>query len=210
MLRDGSTNQETDMKMIFKSALMAATIAGATAFAPTLASAQIGITLGIGGPGPVVAGVYAPCGPGYGPCGEGYNPYEGDYYYDPIFFNGSWYHGPYRWRMRGGERVFWIDNGWHRNEWTGGAYPGSITFRNGGYFRGGRYDGFNDSGRINARFHTNAGAMRGVRPEGAPDRGYMNQGRGGMYQDRHNNGADRQGTPRNGGDHRNSEDGPNN
>jgi hypothetical protein len=200
MLRGVSASQDTAMKMIYRTALMAATIAGATAFAPTIASAQIGITLGIGGPGPVFAPDYAPCGPGYGPCGDGYNPYEGEYYYDPIFFDGSWYHGPYRWRMSGGERVYWIDGGWRRNEWRGGAYPGSITFHNGGYYRGGRYDGFDDAGRINARFHASAAPMRSTRPEGAPDRG---------SDERRDNGGDRQGNPR-ADDHHDSADGPHN
>ena len=59
---------------------------------------------------------------------------------------GPEYHGPYTLaRMNDGQRVYWIDGGWHRNEWRGGAYPGSITFHNGGYYRGGRYDGFNDA-----------------------------------------------------------------
>jgi hypothetical protein len=175
MLRGSSTNQETAMNMILKSALMAATIAGATAFVPTLANAQVGISVGIGVP--LIAPVYAPCGPGYGPCPEGYNPYEGSYYYDPIFFGGSWYHGPYRWQMVGGEREFWVNGGWHRNEWAGGAYPSQIAFRNGGYYRGGHYDGFNNADRINARFHTNNVPMSNARPEAAPDRGRMNQDR---------------------------------
>ena len=41
------------MKMIFKTALMAATIAGAMSFVPTLANAQIGITLNSAGRGRV-------------------------------------------------------------------------------------------------------------------------------------------------------------
>jgi hypothetical protein len=210
MLRDGFANQDTAMNMILRSALMAATIAGATAFLPTLANAQIGITLGIGVPG---AG-YAPCGPGYGPCGEGYNPYEGDYYYDPIFFGGEWYHGPYRWRMIGNERVYWIDGGWRHNEWRGGAYPASITFRNGGFYRGGRYEGFNDADRINARFHMNGSPNRGMRPESAPDRGDINRDRGTMGRDRPDNGGDRQSAPRSGnehgGDQHGGADGPHN
>jgi len=209
MLRDSSTNQETAMKMILKSALMAATIAGAIAIVPTLASAQIGITVGIGAPGPIIAPVYAPCGPGYGPCGEGYNPYEGEFYYDPIFFEGSWYHGPYRWRMENGERVFWINGGWRRNEWTGGAYPSSISFRNGGYYRGGRYDGFGDADRINARFHANNAQMRDGRPEAGPDRGNMGQDRGDMNQGRQDNHGDRQNGPH-GDDQHNGADGPHN
>jgi hypothetical protein len=188
------------MKIILKSALMAATIAGATAFVPTLASAQIGISVGIGGPGPMIAPVYAPCGPGYGACGPGYNPYEGGYYYDPVFFGGAWYHGPYRWRMHGGERVFWINGGWHQNEWRGGAYPASITFRNGGYYRGGHYDGFHDADRINARFHTDASPMRGARPEAAPERGSMDRDRGNMSQIRQEAPGERPANPHSDGD----------
>ncbi len=185
------------MKMILKNALMAAAIAGTTAIVPTLASAQIGITVGIGGPGPMMAPVYAPCGPGYDPCGAGYNPYEGGYYYDPVFFGGSWYHGPYRWRMRGGEHVFWIDGGWHRNEWAGGAYPASMVFRNGGYYRGGHYDGFRDADRINMRFHANPAPMRDARPDVAPDRGSMDRDRGNMNPVRQETGGDRPADPRN-------------
>jgi hypothetical protein len=216
LLRESFANQEPAMKMILKSALMAATIAGATAFFPTLASAQIGITLGIGGPGPIIAPVYAPCGPGYGPCGEGYNPYEGEYYYDPIFFDGSWYHGPYRWRMRDGVRVFWIDGGWHRNEWSGGAYPGSITFRNGGYYRGGRFEGFNDADRINARFPARNAPTRDARPEAAGDRGSMNRDHqdngNGQHGDNQPNGqrGDSSHNDQHGDEQHNGADGPHN
>jgi hypothetical protein len=204
VLAGGFAIQDTAMKMIFKTALMAATIAGAMSFVPTLANAQIGITLNLGGPGPG----YGPCGPGYGACAEGYNPYEGDYYYDPVYFDGQWYHGPYRWRMNGNDRVYWIDGAWRRNEWTGGAYPGSISFRNGGYYRGGRYEGFNDADRINARFHAGTGPNHGPRPEAAPYRGDMNQDRGTMGQDRRDS-DDHRGTPR-ADDQHGGADGPHN
>jgi hypothetical protein len=201
----GSATQENTMNIFFKSALLTATIAGAVAFAAAPASAQIGVSIGIGGPVGVPG--YAPCGPGYGPCGEGYNPYEGDYYYDPIFFDGAWYHGPYRWRTVGSERVFWINGGWHRNEWTRGAYPASMEFRNGGFYRGGRYDGFGNADRINARFHTTADRGRGMRPDVSPDRGSTGPDHGSMGQDHPDTGGDRQAAPHDDGPHN---DGPHN
>jgi hypothetical protein len=154
------------MKMIFKSALAAAAMTAA--MVPGLASAQIGVSVGVGPVG-VAVGVpgavfdpagYGPCGPGYDPCGPEYNPYEGDMYYDPIYFGGAWYHGPYRWQERDGQREFFVNGGWHRNEWTGRAYPASMTFGNGGYYRGGRYDGWDGADRINGRYH---GANRPAR-----------------------------------------------
>jgi hypothetical protein len=126
------------MKTILKSVLAVAAFAGATAALPMTASAGVGVTIGIGVPG-------------YGAYG-GYSPYEGDYYYDPIFVSGAWYHGPYRWRMYHGERMFWLNGRWQRNEWRNHTYPASITFRNGGYYRGGHYDGFDGAERFNARF----------------------------------------------------------
>ena len=165
------------MKMILKSAIAAA--AFAAAMVPGLALAQVGVSVGIGGVGvgvgvgaPVfAAGVYAPCGPGYAPCGAEYNPYEGENYYDPIYFGGAWYHGPYRWQERDGQREFYVNGGWHRNEWTGGAYPASITFSNGGYYRGGRYDGWDGADRINARFHAVNRPARDGHPEEMHDSG---------------------------------------
>ena len=142
------------MKMIFKSALAAAALVGV--MSPGLASAQVSV--GIGGVGisvgPVFDPAYGPCGPGYAPCGAAYNPYEGDYYYDPVYFDGQWYHGPNRWRRdERGQAEFYVNGGWHRNEWRNGAYPASIEFSNGGYYRGGRYDGWDGADRINARYH---------------------------------------------------------
>lgn len=131
------------MKMIFKTAITIAVLSGATALIPSSALAGgVGVSIGIGVPS------------AYGP---GYSPYEGEYYYDPIYIGGGWYHGPYRWRMERGERVFFVNGGWHRNEWRGGAMPNTIMFRNGGSFRGGRNEGFGDATRINARFRSGNG-----------------------------------------------------
>jgi hypothetical protein len=129
------------MKMILKSAIAVAALASAAAIIPLPASAGVGVSVGIGVPGP-----------GYAPYGPGYVSYDNDYYYDPIYISGSWYHGPYRWRMRHGERQFWVHGRWRYNEWRGHAMPNSIEFRNGGGFRDGRHYGYYDADRINARF----------------------------------------------------------
>lgn len=149
------------MKMILKSTVVAAAFAGAAVMVPTIATAGVDVSVGVGVPGLV----YSP--------GPGYSPYEGQMYYDPIYFGGSWYHGPYRWRMKDGQRVFWVYGGWHRNEWRGGPIPGSLTFRNGGYYRGGHYDGFDGADRINARFTGDRGMMHPDHPDLATDRGGM-------------------------------------
>jgi len=149
------------MKMILNWTVAAAALAGAALMVPMIATAGVDVSVGIGTPGLV----YAP--------GPGYSPYEGQVYYDPIYFGGSWYHGPYRWRMERGHRVFWADGGWHRNEWRGGPIPGSLTFRNGGYYRGGRYDGFDGADRINARFTGDHGVMHPDHPGMPADRGAM-------------------------------------
>lgn len=125
------------MKMILKSTLAAALLAGATAVVPTSASAGVDISVNLGAPAVVVAPDYV--------------PYDAEFYYDPIYIGGAWYHGPYRWRMVRGVRMFWVDGRWHRNEWRG-AVPVSLVFRNGGYWRGGHYGGFREAERINARF----------------------------------------------------------
>lgn len=126
------------MKMFLKSALAVVAMAGAASMVPGLANA--GVSIGISLPGVV----YAP----------GYSAYQGQYYYEPVYFGGAWYHGPYRWRMRHGERVFWVNGAWRRNEWQGNSYPDSITFRNGGDYRDGRYEGWGGADRFNARFQS--------------------------------------------------------
>jgi hypothetical protein len=162
------------MKMILKSAIAIAALSGAAAFVPNAAFAGgVGVTVGIGVPSAVYVSPYGP----------GYSPYDGDYYYDPIFIGGGWYHGPYRWRMDGGERVFFVNGGWHRNEWRGGAMPNTIMFRNGGAFRNGRNDGFGDATRINARFRSGNG-MRDDRRDLKADRRDMKDDRKDVRQDR--------------------------
>ena len=151
------------MNMIMKSSLVAVLLAGAAAMVPTAGIAGVDVSVGIGAP------VYAP--------GPGYSPYDGQVYYDPIYFGGAWYHGPYRWRVVHGQRVFWVDGGWHRNEWRGRRIPASLTFRNGGYFRSGRYDGFEDADRINTRFNAGRDVEHGDRADMRSDRGDQMQDR---------------------------------
>src|SRR6185312_2315764 len=112
----GPANQENTMKMILKTAVAAAALCSATALIPTSAVAGVNVSVGIGLPGVV-----------YGP---GYTAYDDEYYYEPIYIGGAWYHGPYRWHMRHGERMFFVDGRWRRDEWRG-VRPNSIMFRNG-------------------------------------------------------------------------------
>ena len=139
------------MKMTFKSALAATAMTAVAALMVSVpATAGVDVSVGIGVPAPVLV-----VGPG-----PGYSPYEGQYYYDPIFVSGFWYHGPHRWKMRNGHRVYFLNGRWHRNEWRNGAMPMAITFRNGGQYRSGRYHGFDGADRINARFNDNRAERR--------------------------------------------------
>lgn len=147
------------MKMIFKSTLAAALLAGAATVVPTSAMAGVDVSVNFGAPAVVVSPDYV--------------PYDAEFYYDPIYFDGAWYHGPYRWRMVHGMRVFWVNGGWHHNEWRGRPIPVSIVFRNGGYWRGGRYDGFRGAERINARFAPGRGMEHAEHAEMKSDRERM-------------------------------------
>lgn len=131
------------MKMIFKSALAAAAMAGVAAIVPVPASAGgLAVSVGVAVPATGVVVVTER---------NAYSPFDDQYYYDPIYISGSWYHGPYRWKMRNGQRVFLVNGRWHRNEWQGRPFPMMITFRNGGHYSGGRHHGFNGADRINDR-----------------------------------------------------------
>lgn len=161
------------MKSLFRSALIVSAMASVASLAPGIATA--GVSVGIGVPA-VVVGV-----------SPGYVAYDEQYYYDPIYISGAWYHGPYRWRMSGGERMFFVNGRWHRNEWREGRVPQSIVFRNGGSFRDGRYDGFDGAERINARFHVNGHDMREDHRDLNNDKAEMQHDRNDMRQDREDN-----------------------
>jgi hypothetical protein len=146
------------MKHFAKIALTAMLLAGtAAAVTATPAEARVSIGIGIGG------GYYG--GPYYGPGYYGpapycdrysryYDPYrcnaayDDDYYYDPIFFDGAWLNGPYRYRYYGGQPEFFINGGWHSNVRFGsGGFHGG---RGGGSFHGG---GSSHGGHGGGGFH---------------------------------------------------------
>src|SRR5689334_9542091 len=123
------------MKKLALAALGALMMAGTTTATTTPADARVVVGIGFGGPGYF--------GPDYypsrvcDPYSRWYDPYRcdedryyDDYYYDPIFFGGYWYRGPFRYRYWGGHREFFVNGGWHRNEWRGGR-PGHFNFRGG-------------------------------------------------------------------------------
>ena len=170
------------MKTLLKSAFAAAVLLGSTATLTQPANAGVGVSIGIGIPGPGY-GYVSPYGAGY--VGPGYVAYDDSYYYDPIYIGGAWYHGPYRWQMRHGVRMFYVNGGWHRNEWRGGPMPATIMFRNGGSFRDGRNIGFGDAERINARFRpANNAGMRADQREIRSDRQNMRQDQRALKNDR--------------------------
>jgi hypothetical protein len=158
------------MISLLRSSIAVGAIAGAAALAPGVATA--GVSIGVGVPAVVVG------------ANPGYVAYDDQYYYDPIYISGEWYHGPYRWRMSGGERAFFVNGRWHRNEWREGRVPESIVFRNGGSFRDGRYDGFDGAERINARFHVNGHDIHEDRRDMNDDKADMQHDRNDMRQDR--------------------------
>lgn len=162
------------MKTILKSAIAVAALAGATALIPGAAIAGVSLSIGVGVPGAVYVSPY----------GADYVAYDDDYYYDPIYIGGAWYHGPYRWRMEHGERVFFVDGRWHRDEWRGGARPNTIMFHNGGSFRDGRNYGFGGAERINARFHAAKSEVRDDRHDVNSDRKDLKNDRKDLRQDR--------------------------
>lgn len=159
------------MKMILKTAIAVAALSGASALVPNAAMAGVDVHVGIGIPG-VAVGI-----------GPGYSPYDDEYYYEPIYFGGAWYHGPYRWRMNHGERMFYVNGGWRRDEWRG-ARPNNIMFRNGGSFRNGRNFGFGDADRINARYHSGKSDVRDDKREIKDDRQEMHEDRRDLRDDR--------------------------
>jgi len=167
------------MTKLAKIALGAALMAGAATLAAPPAAAHVSVGIGFGVPGYGYAPGYYYGPPRYryarycDPYSPYYDPYYcGDPYYDSyygyggygpvfgdvVFFDGGWYRGPFRHRYYGGHDWYWVNNGWHRNEWHG-RMPSSISFRNGGYYRGGRYGGFHGAttfGRSGGSFHGNA------------------------------------------------------
>ncbi len=134
------------MKRFVKFAFGAAMLAGAAAALAIPAQARVSVGIGIGVPGPAY-GPPPPPPPAYNAycdrysrwydpyrCAPAYAPppaYDG-YYYDPIFFGGSWYNGPLPYRYVRGAPEFFIGGAWH----------GNLHFDRGGFHAGGGRPGF--------------------------------------------------------------------
>ncbi len=118
------------MKKLAMAALGALMMAGGTVAATSPAEARVTIGIGFGGGGHYPARFCDPYSRYYDPyrCDE--DRYYSDYYYDPIFFDGGWYRGPFRYRNWHGHREFFVGGGWHRNEWRGGR-PSHFDFHDG-------------------------------------------------------------------------------
>ncbi len=119
------------MRTIAKFALGALMLGGAALGLATPAEARVFVGIGIGG------GYYGPPpdadydeGAYCDPDSRWYDPYrcpDYDYWYDPIFIDGVWVHGPFRWHWENGHRVFWYHHGWRAfdgghagGDWHGG------------------------------------------------------------------------------------------
>ena len=101
---------------------------------------------GYGDPGYGDPAYNAPYGSNYADSGSGacdyYTPpwgYPPDYcnyqlWTEPVFFGGYWYEGPIYYRNAYGAPYFWINGGWHRDEWRG-ARPRVIDWGHGNNIR---------------------------------------------------------------------------
>ena len=154
------------MKNLVRLAAASALATGIAMMASGPANAGVGISIGVGGYyppayyGPTYYGprhygprYYGPAyyGPRYyrGACdyyAPYYDPYACDWpvYSSPVYIGGVWYTGPIRYRNWGGHRWYWVNRGWHRDEWRGprpahirggvhvGGFHGNGAWRHGG------------------------------------------------------------------------------
>ncbi len=102
------------MKSLSKIVVGAAMLAGTALGLAAPASAGVSVGVSVGTPG-VVVGVGNPC---YRPFR--FRPAYCGYpvYGQPLFVDGVWYRGPVYVRTVGGERYFWLHNGWVRDRVT--------------------------------------------------------------------------------------------
>jgi len=141
--------------------------------APVPAYADAGISFGFMGPG----ATFDPC--------DYYDYYNqpppwglpADYcaypvYFEPVYYNGFWYRGPIYYRWYRGQRVFWLNGGWHANGWRG-APPPRVAWQN----RGGWNNGFRPGMRPAPGLRPVPRAWRGLPGGGAP---WVNRGPGGV------------------------------
>jgi hypothetical protein len=136
------------MRLVTKAVLAALAMTGSIMAVSSPAKAQVSAYVGIGDPGYYGPDPYAD--PYYGdpyyadPYDSAYaDPYACDYYdppwgyppdycayqiwQQPIYVGGIWYSGPVYYRGFGADRMFWLNGGWHRDEWRG-ARPGRIDW----------------------------------------------------------------------------------
>jgi hypothetical protein len=99
------------MKTFAKIAMGALMLAGAALSVAVPANAGVAVGVTIGGPG-VAVGVGNPCFKPYRfrPAYCGYPVYG-----QPLFVDGAWYRGPVYVRNVGGQRYFWVHDGWVRD-----------------------------------------------------------------------------------------------
>ena len=132
------------MKRFSRAALSAMLLAGAALFATSPARADVGFGISFGYDGgyfsdPCAYYDYYDQAPPWG-----MPPDYCDYpvYFEPVYWGGSWYRGPIYSRWYGGQRLYWLNGGWRRDEWRG-ARP-SIRWADRGGWHGGR--GWGQSG----------------------------------------------------------------
>jgi hypothetical protein len=127
------------MNICRKTAIALWMLTGATLAMTAPASAYVGIEFGFGGPDfafgdPCDYYDYYDEAPPWG-----LPPDYCDYpvYFEPVYFDGTWYRGPIYYRWTHGRRLFWLHGGWHENAWRGPSPP-HITWQ----ARGGATHGF--------------------------------------------------------------------
>ena len=141
------------MKWYANAALGAVLLAGAAALTAMPASAQsVGFSFGYGPDAPAFSDPCAYYDYYDQPPPWGLPPDYCDYpvYFEPVFFDGYWYRGPIYYRWEDGERLFWLNGGWRRDEWRG-PRPQIRWQDRGGWGRG------HDRGGWGGRAYNNGG-----------------------------------------------------
>ncbi len=167
------------MKRFGRTAFSAVFLAGAALFASPPALADVGFGLSFGYDG----------GTFNDPC-DYYDYYDvappwglpPDYcgypvYFDPVYWGGSWYRGPIYYRWYGGQRLYWLNGGWRRDEWRGGRPSIRWTDRGGWHGRGGWGGRDGIRGGYGSNHNWSAG---GAYPQGGRDHVWSG-GNGGGY-----------------------------
>jgi len=180
------------MMQFRKAALTAVLLAGTAFFAAVPARADVGIGFSFGYDG------------GYfnDPC-DYYDYYDQpppwglppDYcsypvYFEPVYIGGTWYRGPIYYRWYGGQRLFWLNGGWRRDEWRGARPSIRWVDRGGGGYHGrGGSTGNHWSGNNRSGYNNNRNS--GGRDFYRSNRGWNNDGGSNTRNNWNNNGGNR-------------------